>query len=515
VLARDEILEASLLGAVARDDETVEFRVVAPRAERLGVRVAGALATLRREGAMHKGVVPARPGDDYRFVFEDGVERPDPCSRSQPAGVTGPSRVDDPAAYAWSDGGWNGLTRDGLVLYELHVGTFTEEGTFDAVIPHLGALRDLGVTAVELMPVATFPGERGWGYDGLYTFAPHPAYGGPDGLRRLVDAAHAAGLGVVLDVVYNHVGPGAEGLAVFAPYFSDRHHTFWGDAMNFDGDGAEAAREWAIQNACMWVRDYHVDGLRLDAVHAIFDDGPRHVLAELAERVRAVRPDALVIAETAIDDRRPVADFGHDAQWADGFHHALHVLLTGERDGYYAPYGSVADLAREFERPDAPRLVYCSQNHDQIGNRAFGDRLPLEAMHVAAACTLFAPGIPLLFMGEEYGEQRPFQFFTDHIDPAVAEATREGRRREFAAFERFADTDIPDPQALETCERSKLSWREQPGVRDRYRELLRLRRELPPGIETEVDENRRTLAVRRGPFTLEVDFERLTAEVTA
>ncbi len=283
--------------------------------------------------------------------------------------------------------------------------------------------------------------------------------------------------------------------------------------MNFDGNGAQAAREWAIQNACMWVSEYHVDGLRLDAVDAIFDDGPRHVLAELADRVRGVDPRALVIAETSIGDPRPIGEFGHDAQWADGFHHALHTLLTGEQDGYYEEFGSVSDLAREFERPDAARLVYCAQNHDQIGNRAFGDRLPADAMRVAAACTLFAPGIPLLFMGEEYGETRPFQFFSDHIDPAIAEATREGRKHEFASFKGFHLGDIPDPQARETFEGSKLSRRELPGVRDRYRELLRLRRELPPEVETTVDEKRRRLSVRRGRYELRADFERLTAEV--
>jgi maltooligosyltrehalose trehalohydrolase len=509
----EETVEPFLLGAMARRGGRVELRVYAPNADWLGVSLAGTVAPLTRAGALYEGVVAARPGDEYTFVFEDGTELPDPCARAQPGGVRGPSGVID-SSHPWTDDAWEGLALDELVLYEIHVGAFTPEGTFDAVVPHLPALRELGVTAVELMPVATFPGERGWGYDGLYTYAPHPAYGGPGGLRRLVDAAHRVGLGVVLDVVYNHVGPGAEALRAFAPYFSDRHRTFWGDAINYDGNGAEAAREWAIQNACMWVRDYHADGLRLDAVHAIFDDGHPHVLAELAQRVRAVKPETLVISETDIDDRRPLERFGHDAQWADGFHHALHALLTGERDGYYAGYGQVADLAREFERTDAPRLVFCAQNHDQVGNRAFGDRLPADAMRVASACTLFAPGIPLLFMGEEYGERHPFQFFTDHIDPAIADATRKGRKREFASFERFAETELPDPQAVATFERSKLSRRELPGVRARYRELLQLRRELPADVETSVDEERRRLTVRRGPFELRADFERLTAEVS-
>ncbi len=510
-----ETLETTPLGAVAQGDETVAFRVFARDADRLQARVGGTLFPLAATGALHAAVTPAEAGTEYAFVFGDGRELPDPCSRAQPHGVRGSSAVVDPDSFEWSDGDWPGLELSELVLYELHVGTFTEAGSFDDVVPHLPALRDLGVTAIELMPVATFAGDRGWGYDGLYAYAPHPAYGGPPGLRRLVDAAHEVGLGVVLDVVYNHIGPGSETISAFAPYFSDRHTTLWGAAMNFDGAGAEAAREWAIQNACMWAREYHIDGLRLDAVDAIFDDGPRHVLAELADRVRDVDPRTLVIAETGIGDQRPIEDFGHDAQWADGFHHALHALLTGERDGYYAEFGSVADLAREFERPDAARLVYCAQNHDQIGNRALGDRLPADAMRVAAACLLFAPGIPLLFMGEEYGETSPFQFFTDHIDPAIAEATREGRSEEFESFELFGAADVPNPQARKTFERSKLSRREVPGVRDRYRELLRLRRELPPEVVTTVDEERRLLTVRRGRYELRVDFEQLTAEVRA
>jgi maltooligosyltrehalose trehalohydrolase len=396
------------------------------------------------------------------------------------------------------------------VIYELHVGTFSEEGTFDGAIPYLEELRELGVTAIELMPVATFPGNRGWGYDGLYAYAPHPAYGGPEGLARLVDAAHAAGLGVILDVVYNHVGPGSEALAAFGPYFTDRHETFWGESIDYE---RPAVREWAIQNACQWVRDYHVDGLRLDAVQAILDDSPRHVLAELAERVHEESPHALVISETEVDDYRPIEEWGHDAQWADGFHHELHVLLTGERDGYYERFGSLEGLAHELERRPSERLVVYAQNHDQVGNRARGDRLPRELLRVAAACTLFAPHTPLLFMGEEYGEERPFQFFTDHIDPSIAEATREGRKREFERFSAFAG-EVPDPQARETFERSKLDRsRADEEVRRFYRELLALRRDLPREVEVEIDEPARTLRARRGEVELVADFAKATVEL--
>ena len=417
----------------------------------------------------------------------------------------------DTGAFEWHDDRWPGLTLDELTIYELHVGAFSDEGTFDGVIPYLDGLRELGVTAVELMPVATFPGDRGWGYDGVYTYAPHPAYGGPEGLARLVDAAHAAGLGVILDVVYNHVGPGSEAIAAFGPYFTDRHETFWGDAIDYAQRGV---REWAIQNACQWVRDYHVDGLRLDAVHAVFDDSPQHVLAELAERVREESPRALVISEMEVDDYRPVEEWGHDAQWADGFHHELHVLLTGERDGYYERYGSFAGLQNELERRPAEKLVVFAQNHDQVGNRAAGDRLPRELLRVAAACTLFAPQTPLLFMGQEYGEEHPFQFFTDHVDPAIAEATREGRRREFARFSSFTADDVPDPQDPSTFARSKLDRSNvDEELLSLHRELLALRRELPRAVEVEVDEDARVARLRRGGVELVADFANATVEL--
>jgi maltooligosyltrehalose trehalohydrolase len=492
------------LGAVLSEDGLVDFRVWAPAAGAVAVRIVGGDHELAEAGdGMWEGEVACDAGADYLYVIDGADAWPDPCSRFQPHGVRGPSQVVDPGRFAWSDEGWSGVALEDLVVYELHVGTFSAEGTCDGVIPHLAGLRELGVTAIELMPVATFPGNRGWGYDGLYTYAPHPAYGGPEELARLVDAAHTAGLGVLLDVVYNHVGPGSEAIAALGPYFTDRYETFWGAAMNYAEPGV---REWAIQNAAMWVRDYHVDGLRLDATHAVFDDSPRHVLAELAERV-----DALVISEAAPGDLRPIEEWGHDAQWADELHHELHVLLTGERDGYYAAYGSGPGLAYQLERQPAPRLVVCSQNHDQVGNRALGDRPAADELRLRALVTLLAPQTPLLFMGEEYGERRPFQFFTDHVDPAIAEATRRGRREEFAAFTAFSGDEIPDPQDPATFERSKLSHEGDPDLRELYRELLALRRELPREAEATWDEQ--TLTVRRDDVTLVADFANKTAEL--
>jgi len=486
------------LGAVPAGDDTASIRVWAPAAESLEVVAGGGRTPLERDGDYWQGTFA---GDDYLLCIDGRQEYPDPCSRWQPEGVRGPSRVLDPGGFEWSDESWSGVPLDELVLYELHVGTFSEAGTFDGAIPRLAGLRELGVTAIELMPVATFPGERGWGYDGLYTFAAHPAYGGPHGLARLVDAAHAAGLGVILDVVYNHVGPGNEALRAFGPYFTERHQTFWGDALDYAQRGV---REWAIQNAEQWIRDFRVDGLRLDAVHAIVDDGEPHVCAELATRVHELDPHALVTSEMEIDDWRPIDEWGHDAQWADRSHHELHVLLTGEREGYYESFGSVSSLADDLRGRghDPRRLVVCAQNHDQVGNRALGDRLPEDALRVAAAVTLFSPCTPLLFMGEEHFETAPFQFFTDHIDPEIAEATREGRRKEFEAFAGFAE-EVPDPQAVETFLRSKLAEREPDPL---YRDLLRLRRELPRELETEADEDAKVLRMRRGDVTLVADF---------
>jgi maltooligosyltrehalose trehalohydrolase len=495
------------LGAVPVEPGLVEFRVWAPNARRVETES----GRLEPEGnGFFAARLPARPGDDYHFTLDGGKPLADPCSRWQPAGLRGPSRILDTSAFEWKADPVR-VALEELVIYELHVGTFTAEGTFDAASSRLPELAGLGITAVELMPVATFPGERGWGYDGVLTHAPHRAYGGPHGLARLVDAAHEAGLAVILDVVYNHVGPGSELVGAFGPYFTDRYDTFWGEAIDYSRPGV---REWAIQNAELWVRDYRIDGLRLDATHAIFDESEPHVMVELAGRVRAASPGALVIAEMEVGNRRPVEEWGHDAQWADEFHHALHVLLTGERDGYYEPYGKVADLARAYRDKAGERLVICAQNHDQVGNRAFGDRLPPDLGRIAAACLLFAPQVPLVFMGEEHGETAPFQFFTDHDDPQIAQATRQGRRKEFAAFASFASGDIPDPQARETFERSKLHPENGDAeLRSFYAELIALRRTLPGEVETDADEKARTIRVRRGDVELVADFGARTVEL--
>src|SRR4051794_20750137 len=535
------------LGAVPRGDGTVEFRVWAPRPDRVALRAGGTEHELSPEGfGVFAARVPAAAGADYAFVL-DGAELPDPASRWQPEGLRGPSRVVDPRAFRWTDGGWHGGAEPAeAVLYELHVGTFTEAGTFEAAVEHLPELQRLGVTHIEVMPVAEFPGARGWGYDGVYISAAQSSYGGPLGLQRLVDGAHAAGLGVILDVVYNHVGASGGGaLDAYGPYFTDKYSTFWGQAINYDDADSDPVREWVLQSAEGWLRDFHVDGLRLDAIHAIYDSSAKHVLQALAERLHARNHRALVISESGLNDpkvTRPASGggYGHDGQWADDFHHALRVLLTGDRAGYYEEFGRVEQLAKCFRRPfvhdgdystfrrrrfgapagDRPpeQFVVFDQNHDQVGNRAFGDRLPGEARPLAAFCTLLSPFVPMLFMGEEYGEEAPFQFFTDHIDEDIAQATREGRRREFAAFADFAGEEVPDPQDPATFERSKLTRRGNAALRELYERLLQVRRDLPAGEDADAidhDDAARWLRVRRGRHTLVCNFAAEAAEVPA
>ncbi|WP_298437450.1 malto-oligosyltrehalose trehalohydrolase [Geobacter sp.] len=500
----------------------VRFRVWAPLAETVAVIRCGSdgdtAHPLARAGDYFQGTVAGMaPGDRYWYRLDGALRRPDPASRCQPDGVHGPSQVVDPASFAWSDTDWRGRELEELITYELHVGTFTPAGTFTAAIDRLNYLCGLGVTAVELMPVVEFPGSRNWGYDGVFPFAPHHAYGGAEGLKALVDACHRRGLAVILDVVYNHLGPEGNYLHPFGPYFTDRYRTPWGDAVNFDGPQSGGVRHYVIANALHWVAEYHVDGLRLDAIHGIFDFGACHILRDLARTVaslaRRLGRKVHVIAESDLNDVRtilPPETGGHGvgAQWCDDFHHALMTLLTGERGGYYADFGAFRHLVKAFRegfvysgeysryrrrrhgsstanRP--PRqLVVFSQNHDQVGNRALGDRpatrLSPEQLKLAAGAVLLSPYQPLLFMGEEYGETAPFPYFTSHGDPDLVEAVRRGRREEFASF--GWEGELPDPQAGETFRAAKLD----PERRHRswhrplfawYRELIRLRRELP------------------------------------
>lgn len=521
------------LGATPAGDGAFTFRVWAQEAPQLELH--GDTHDMEGEGYdIWSVTLPAAHGDPYRFVLGDADGLPDPASRWQPEGLRGPSAVVDPGTFAWSDVDFHGVRMEDLVIYELHIGTFTAEGTFDAAIEHLPELAELGITAIEVMPVAEFPGKHGWGYDGVYLSAAQSSYGGPDGFARLVDAAHRAGITVLLDVVYNHVGAsGGDALRAFGPYFTGKYGTFWGDAINYDDAGSDAVREWVLQSAEGWIRDFHVDGLRLDAIHAIYDGGARPILREIAERVHARDHDAIVIAESGMNDpvvTRPpeIGGLGHDAAWADDFHHCVRTLLTGEQEGYYAEFGTVADLVKCFHRPflhdgtwssfrgkrfgapafDRPvtEFVVFSANHDQVGNRALGDRLPAELRPLAAFATILSPFVPMLWMGEEYGETAPFQFFSDHIDEEIATATRDGRRREFASFAAFAGEEVPDPQDPATFERSKLSREVDPALLELHRQLLAARRNLPPGDARATGDEAGWVRVERGPYALCMNF---------
>ena len=491
-------------------------------------------------------------GTDYRFVLDGGPPLPDPRSAWQPEGIDGPSRVVDHRQFEWTDADFRGFHLPSAVIYELHVGTFSDEGTFDGAIANLDHLTDLGVTAVELMPIAEFSGRRGWGYDGVDLFAPHSAYGTPDALKRLVAACHARGLGVILDVVYNHFGPAGNYLPRFGPYVTDHYKTPWGGALNYCNEDSGPVRDFACENALAWLRDYHFDGLRLDAVHAIIDTSARHILEELSDRVEALAAEVgrplWLIAESDLNDPRVVEPkerrgYGIDAQWSDDFHHALHAVITGEQSGYYADFGALSDLAAALSevfvyagRPSrfrrrvhgrsasgvpGYRFVVYSQNHDQVGNRARGERTSALVspglLEVAAAIVLTSPFVPLLFQGEEWAASTPFLYFTDHRDPELAEAVRQGRAREFGA-QGFGAGDVPDPQAEETFRRSRLNWAERAEpvharLLDFYRRLIRLRREHPclAGARREragvsVDEAKRTLVVSRDRVRIACNF---------
>lgn len=516
--------------------EGIAFRVWAPTARTVEVCAEGSTSARvpfplqRQEDGTFIGTSLALAvGDRYRYRVNGQGPYPDPASRYQPEGVHGPSEIIDPSSFRWSDEHWRGVNHDDLVIYELHVGTFTSAGTFAAARERLPALRDLGITAVELMPLADFPGQRNWGYDGVCPFAPARCYGRPDELRQFIDTAHGLGLAVLLDAVYNHLGPDGNYLHAFSPfYFNEAHHTPWGAALNYDGEYSTHVRAYFRENALYWLHEYHFDGLRLDATHAIMDDSDPHFLAELSDTIHATIPErrTVLIAE---DDRnlarlpQPTArnGFGLDAVWSDDFHHQLRRGLAGDCESYYRDYtGTVADLATTLRQgwfytgqltptkrrqrgtdPSglSPRhFVICLQNHDQVGNRAFGERLhhqiDLSAYRAASALLLTAAQPPLLFMGQEWAASTPFLFFTDH-DPKLGQLVTEGRRKEFQAFSQFADPaireQIPDPQAEATFRASVLDWSEgerspHQKVRQLYQDLLQLRRTELSGTHQEV-----------------------------
>jgi maltooligosyltrehalose trehalohydrolase len=537
------------LGAIP-DGTGTHFRVWAPDTDRVDLvlepngRTVALDAT--SDGYFEGFVTDVGTGQRYRYRLDGGDPLPDPASRFQPEGVHGPSEVVDPSAYEWQEADWHGIEQKDLVFYELHVGTFTPEGTFRAAAEKLEYLRDLGVTAVELMPVADFPGRWNWGYDGAALYAPSRAYGQPDDLRAFVDRAHALGLAVFLDVVYNHLGPDGAYLAAYGPVFTDKHHTPWGDAINLDDEGSAGVRGFILDNALHWLREYHFDGLRLDATHALVDDSDPHVLAELSAAVETLPgPPRTLVAE---DHRnlhtlllpRPEG-LGLDAVWADDLHHLVRNITAGDTEGYYADFADATtrDIAetlrqgwfydgRPSRRTGEPRgtsaapirpeqCVVCIQNHDQVGNRPAGDRLTettsLAAYRAASALLLFAPELPLLFMGQEWAASTPFQFFTDHNDE-LGPLVSEGRKSEFKDFPGF-EGEVPDPQDPATFERSRLDWREHEGGEHEhtlalYRALLVLRCELSGEIET-LPIGETALHAQRGEHHLLVVFSPASA----
>lgn len=506
-----------------------QFKVWAPEANTVGVKIGETVTPMDKSanGWWQAQIGDAAAGTDYEFVIDAGAATPDPRSQWQPNGVNGPSRVVDHVAFSWNDAGWQAPPLSSAIIYELHIGTFTPVGTFDGAREKLDYLKQLGITHVELMPVAAFPGQHGWGYDGVDLFAPHEPYGGPEALKRLVDDCHAHGLAVLLDVVYNHFGPSGNYVGKYGRYFTHNHQTPWGDAVNLEDAGSREVRRFFCDNAHMWLRDYHFDGLRLDAVHAYMDRSAVNLMEQLATEVRKLEAETgrhfVVIAESDLNDPRLVTPreaggYGMDAQWSDDFHHALVTALTGDRGGYYADFGSLADVAKALRsafvydgryspfrdrvhgRPvhglPGWRFLGYSQNHDQVGNRAQGERLAhrtdLGRAKIAAALVLTAPFVPMLFQGEEWAATSPFQYFTDHEDKELGRLVSEGRKKEFSAFGWNPD-DVPDPQWKETFERSKLKWDELENspyreMLDWYKRLMELRKRTPALMNGVIEE---------------------------
>ena len=532
------------LGAQPRADGACEFLVWAPHRQKVALHLLGSrdrFIPMTRNGCGYHQVLVSDIEPQSRYVYQlDGLEEyPDPASRFQPDGVHGPSEIVDLTAFQWTDANWRAPSLEESVFYELHVGTYSQEGSLDGVSAHLAELADLGITTIELMPVAQFPGSRNWGYDGVYPFAVQNSYGGPLALQRFVNAAHAHGLAVALDVVYNHLGPEGNYLAQFGPYFTDRYGTPWGQAINFDGPESGPVRQFFIENALFWFEQYHIDVLRLDAIHSIYDFGAFHILAELENQVRLAGSrlgrDLCLIAESNLNDARVLlpsekGGYGLSAQWSDDFHHSLHALLTGETNGYYTDFGSAGHLAtviregwfysgryskfRRRQHGNSARgiphshFVVFNQNHDQVGNRASGERLctlvNFEAQKLAAGMTLLSSFVPLLFMGEEYAEPSPFLYFTSHGDKDLAEAVRRGRREEFSEF--GWNSDAPDPQDETTFANSRLQHHLRDidphrALRVFYQELIRFRRANYLGVDADMEitesENPRILTVFR------------------
>jgi maltooligosyltrehalose trehalohydrolase len=511
------------LGATVIGKGKVSFKVWAPKARTVTVKIVSGhkirrISLGKDRQRYFKGTAEnVFPGDLYRYLLNNKYEYPDPISRFQPDGVHGPSQVIDTDEFVWEDSIWKGIPLSDFIIYEIHVGTFTKEGTFDAVIPYLDYLKELGITAIEFMPVSQFPGKRNWGYDGAYLFAPQNSYGGPQGMKTLINSCHKKGLAVILDVVYNHLGPEGNYLGNFGPYFTNKYKTPWGDAINFDGPYSDEVRAFFIENALYWITEYHVDALRVDAIHGILDFSAKHFLQELVEAVHeqseSMSRNTYVIAESDLNDVRfinPVEINGRglDAQWNDDFHHSLHTLITGEDDGYYQDFGEMEHMVKAFKEGfvysgqyskfrkrrhgnssiDIParQFIVFSQNHDQVGNRMSGDRLAqthcLEKLKLAAGVVILSPYLPLIFMGEEYGEKAPFQYFINHSDKALVKAVRNGRRNEFASFKRKGE--IPDPQAESTFLNSKINIQlhrrgKSKVLFDFYKRLISLRKKMP------------------------------------
>jgi maltooligosyltrehalose trehalohydrolase len=543
-----KIRQLPRVGAIYLGNGRAQFLVWSPQADRVEVRIAApqerVVVLKKTERGYHETTIEGiEPGALYLFRLDQEKERPDPASRYQPLGVHQPSQLTDRNAFSWSDGAWSGLDLEKYILYELHVGTFSAEATFDAILPQLDELKSLGITAIELMPVSQFPGSRNWGYDGVYPFAVQNSYGGPEGLKRLVDTCHQRNMAVVLDVVYNHLGPEGNYLADFGPYFTDAYRTPWGRAINFDGAQSDEVVRFFVQNALYWVEDFHIDALRLDAIHGIVDRNAQPFLELLGCEVEAVGEHlgrkVHLIAESDLNDARFILPrkangYGLHAQWNDDFHHCVHVLMTGEQSGYYQDFGSVGQLAKAFTEGyvytgeyskfrqqrhgnsscavEARQLVVFIQNHDQVGNRMLGERLSqlisFEALKACAGLLLLSPFVPLIFMGEEYGEIAPFLYFTSHSDPDLIAAVRRGRKEEFAAFSWQGEP--PDPQDETTFLNSKLD-RSRSGQQPHgtllafYKELLQLRSSLPAlhhlskdETSAEAFEEPRVLFLRRG-----------------